>query len=64
MTKELTAHDRAEIKTRIDTLQFALSHPGAVLDSLLSPKGRDAVKRLKRMDIEEQIEKAKAELVS
>jgi hypothetical protein len=64
MSKTLTAHERTELKGRIDTLQFALSQPGAVLDSLLSQKGREAVKKLKRMDIEEQIKQAKAELVS
>lgn len=53
---------RAEIQARIDTLKFAFGNPGANLDPLITEECRATIKKLKRMDIENQINRADAEL--
>ena len=55
---------RAEIQARIDTLKFAFGNPGANLDPLLTDPCRSAIKKIKRMDIENQIKAAQDELKS
>lgn len=64
MSKEQTAQKRAELQAQIDTLKFALGNPGANLDPLLTEEGKAALKKLKRMDIENQIMRAQTTLAS
>jgi len=64
MNKEVIAHKRAEVQARLDTLKFAFGNPGANLDPLLTDAARDTVKKIKRLDIENQIKAAQDDLKS
>lgn len=55
---------RAELLTKLETLRFAAGNPGVNLDPLLTEPCKAALKKIKRLDIQNQIDRAQSELAS